>query len=51
VKKKKMALWMVFEKLKKYHILRNIIYELLKKFRVVADQPVWQRSYVQWSMS
>ena len=29
-----------------FHILRNIIYELLKKIQVVADRPVWQRSSV-----
>ena len=36
-----MALEVVFEKFKIYHILRYNIYEFLKKFRVVLDRPVW----------
>ena len=36
-----MALEVVFDKFKIYHILRYIIYEFLKMFRVVLERPVW----------
>ena len=36
-----MALGVVSDKIKIYHLLRYIIYEFLKKFRVFLDRSVW----------